>query len=56
MDYSLKEILNIFERNKYPMAGHSGRAVPSGADKSLAFLISPRDGLQRNQKNCSWMG
>jgi hypothetical protein len=35
MDYSLKEILNIFERIKYPMAGHSGRAVRRGADICL---------------------
>jgi hypothetical protein len=27
-----------------------------GADKCLAFPISPIGGLQHNQKNFSWMG
>jgi hypothetical protein len=30
--------------------------IRRGADKSLAFPISPTGGLQRNQKNFSWMG
>jgi hypothetical protein len=32
------------------------RLIRRGADKSLAFLISPMGGLQHNQKNFSWMG
>jgi hypothetical protein len=30
--------------------------VLRGADKSLAFLISPMCGLQHSQNNFSWMG
>jgi hypothetical protein len=30
--------------------------VCRGADKSLAFLVSPMGGSQHNQKNFSWMG
>jgi hypothetical protein len=30
--------------------------ISMGADKFLAFPISPTGGLQHNQKNFSWMG
>jgi hypothetical protein len=30
--------------------------IRRGADKSLAFPISPKGGFQHNQNNFSWMG
>jgi hypothetical protein len=33
-----------------------GQNVRRGADKFLAFSMSPTGGLQHNQKNFSWMG
>jgi hypothetical protein len=35
--------------------GYQSAKLCRGADKSLAFLISPTGGLRHNQKNFSWM-
>jgi hypothetical protein len=57
--FQTKVKLQILHTNMYVLNRQSSLTEAKlcrGADKSLAFPISPTSGLQHNQNSFSWMG